>query len=520
VRGGLGPTSRFRLGLAAIAAAAAALRLYGIGRQSLWFDEALEYGRAASTLTTALRGRAIDQDPPALALFYHGWLGLGDSEAWLRLPSAVLGVVAVVLVVLWSRRVIGPRGALVAGVLAALSPVLVHYSQEMNQYSAMVFVALLLIIAFEKLLRSGGDSDWILFTALSVFALALHFGLGFLLAAAWLYMLRRVWRSGPGHDALAGGAPSAEAMARQRQWLLRYTVTISLSLAALWLLGLGEGMAVPHLDRRLGGTHLEKEFDYITDVGWREILVFDLLPFSGGPMLNGVRVLSLMAAAGAISLWRSGAAGRRAVGLYFFLPLALTYAASLMGWYPLGFRYGLFTVPALFVGLAAGVESLWRRRGAAGSAALVASAALLLAGSTHFDVSNDWLWVPREELRPVLEHLAGAAAATDVVYVYYGAVPAYGYYGRDLNARTVVGRHPGDADAEDEAARVAHELRQAAASGSGAHPRLWVVLSHVDGDEGEELLAAFRAILLAGRAPVDAGAFAADNASAHLLAWP
>ncbi|MFN2250804.1 MAG: hypothetical protein ACK2UL_02700, partial [Anaerolineae bacterium] len=81
--------------------------------------------------------------------------------------------------------------------------------------------------------------------------------------------------------------------------------------------------------------------------------------------------------------------------------------------------------------------------------------------------------------------------------------------------------HPcGALEVRGEAARVAHELRQAAASGSGAHPRLWVVLSHVDGDEGEELLAAFRATLLAGRAPVDAGAFAADNASAHLLAWP
>jgi mannosyltransferase len=433
-----------------------------------------------------------------MALINFAWIRMGDGESWLRLPSVILGVAAIILVALWLRRAFGERIALLAACLMALSPVLVHYSQELNQYAAVVFLAVATIVAFERLLQRGSDTDWAVYGVVSVVGLATHFGLAFLLGVLGLYLAEHAWRSG---------------RRRERVRLTAYFASLVAAVAALWMLGLGEGLAVPHLDRRLGGTHLQKEIDYIVDVGWREILVFYLLPFSGGPSLHAVRALSLIAAVGAIALWRLGPAGRRVVGLYFFGPLALTYVASLMGWYPLGYRYGLFAVPALFVGIAAGIDAVWHRSRLAGAVVAVAAGAVFLLFSTHTDARNPWLTVPREALGTVTESMAEMSRPNDLVYVYYGAVPAYGYYGRRERATVLEGRHLDDVGAAQEEAK---RIARVAEPGS----RVWLVLSHVRGDEGDELLDAVMGVGASGARPELIESIKAENAAAYLVRWP
>jgi uncharacterized membrane protein len=141
---------RYRVRLATIPAwawlllVAVPLRFINLGSESFWYDETftawitkLPFDR----MFTAIQG---DVHPP---LFYViEWViahTLGSSEYALRLPSAILGTVAVIL--LWRVALaIGfePRTAFVAGLIAAVLPGALYYSQEARMY-ALLLCALL-----------------------------------------------------------------------------------------------------------------------------------------------------------------------------------------------------------------------------------------------------------------------------------------------------------------------------------------------------------------------------------------
>lgn len=455
--------------LVAIAALALGLRLLALDRHSLWFDEALEYTRAAGPLRVALLGQPGDQDPPLYALLIHVWLKLGTSEWWLRLPSVLLGTTTVLLAGLWSGRHFGRTVGTLTALLLAVAPVQILYAQELNQYAALIALTLVCLLAFERLTTRGTNADWAIYTLVSALGLGAHYGMIFPLAALGLVLLRRV---------------AVHGSARERRWLIGYLAICAATLAGLWLLGLDQQITISPVQRRWGGTHLDKELNFIGDVGWREILVFFLLPYSGGPALWLVAALSIIAAMGALHLWRSNAAGRFAVGILFFATLALTYLTSIFGLYPLGYRYGLFASPPFFIALAAGMAWVIRRSTVVGWSLAGATLAVFVAFAPYGLWPNPWMSIPREEMRPVVRDLWAHLRPDDVIYVYTGAEPAFRYYSfgnyRRGSTVSVLRGAPFDARSVDgEAARIA--------AAAHSHGRVWVVLSHVYGKDDELL---------------------------------
>lgn len=478
--------------IAAIAVGALAVRLFGLQSHSLWFDEALEYGRAASGLVPALFGRPIDQDPPLLALWLVVWLQLGRSEWWLRVPSALLGALSVYLIGAWSARRFGARLGLVAAGLTALAPLWIHYSQELNQYSAVLFWSILLVIGADGVLRRGRSRDWLLYTAATVASLFTHYGMAFPVAAQLAHVAKRL-------------------LARPERWELRrlglYLALVVGCLVALLATGLADRLLVPHLQRRFGGTYTGKELAYLADMLWREVLVFFLLPFSGGPALWAVRLLTALALTGAAALWRSGDSGFRLVAVGFGLTLALVYPADGFGLYPIGHRYVLFAAPPFFLALAAGFDRLIARRRHVGWAVLGATLALFIAFAPQQPWSNPWLSVPREELKTVLAALHAARHEGDLVYVYHAAEPAFRYYEPEPSMPVRVGRAIPDATtAQREAERIAAWARGHA---------IWLVFAHERPGEREALENA-----LARQDYIAAESYAAANARAVRVVRP
>jgi mannosyltransferase len=114
---------------------AAALRVYHIGTQSLWYDEgnsAAMVGRSIGQILTAAGG---DIHPPLYYLLLAGWgAAAGKSELALRLPSALMGVLSVGVMYSLGKKLFDRRAGVIAAGLAAINPFQVYYGQEARMY--------------------------------------------------------------------------------------------------------------------------------------------------------------------------------------------------------------------------------------------------------------------------------------------------------------------------------------------------------------------------------------------------
>src|SRR5262245_5795190 len=86
------PSGREKALLVVLVAAAAALRLYGIGRQSLWIDELFATCIADLPVGGAIQKLSHDCHPPLYFLLLKAWRLLGESDGFSRALSALFGV--------------------------------------------------------------------------------------------------------------------------------------------------------------------------------------------------------------------------------------------------------------------------------------------------------------------------------------------------------------------------------------------------------------------------------------------
>ncbi len=122
------------LATAGVLAVALALRLWGLGRESLWLDEATSLMLARMPIPALLAWTAADIHPPLYYLLLHFWRHLGEGEATLRGLSVLGGMLGVGLTFLVARRLFGRRTALAAALLVAVAPLHIWYSQEARGY--------------------------------------------------------------------------------------------------------------------------------------------------------------------------------------------------------------------------------------------------------------------------------------------------------------------------------------------------------------------------------------------------
>jgi len=243
----------------------AGLRFYGLGRESPWNDE-LDSRRVSGAPTArevVALTRAEDGHPPVHNVLLHFverfW---GDSEAALRFPSALAGVLSIPALFVLGCLLYGTfEGLLAAGLLTVLwCPI--HYSQEARPYSLLLLAVLVASGFWISLLRrwEAGEESLGLAAGYALSALAAcylhHFGAGlvFLQGALSFVLTRRRRAAGALWGAvLAGYVPGIVYLLRQRRhsgswaWIerpglhsateyLKFLFNYSWTLAALALL--------------------------------------------------------------------------------------------------------------------------------------------------------------------------------------------------------------------------------------------------------------------------------------------
>lgn len=138
-----------------VLAGALGLRLIGLHRHELWFDEAFAALLALEPVPVILGELANDSSPPLYFVLLRGWaLLFGPNAEALRLFSVLAGLASIVGVVVLGRLFWSERAGLAAGALLAVSPLHVYYSREVRPYSLLLTFVLLSFVALEKLGRA------------------------------------------------------------------------------------------------------------------------------------------------------------------------------------------------------------------------------------------------------------------------------------------------------------------------------------------------------------------------------
>ena len=197
----LSTNKTYYLLFAGIIAVGLFLRLYQLGDDELWLDEAMT-GFIALTRDW-LDYLRIANNPPLYFIMQRGWCDLVTcNEFGLRLSSALFGVLFIVIAGILCRRLYGRKVALAVALVAAVSPIHVYYSQEARVYVVLMAVLLLFLSLQWRVIREGaGTGRLILLFLTCLVALFLHY---FSLIVIWscllvygvesLYGLRRIPR--------------------------------------------------------------------------------------------------------------------------------------------------------------------------------------------------------------------------------------------------------------------------------------------------------------------------------------
>lgn len=343
-----------------------ALVLPLLGRQSIWFDEAVTMSNVQLPYDLGRYLRA-DATPPLYPLLVHAWLQVfGTSLVAARALSALASAASVVALFQLGRRFLDARGGLFAALLLLSSRCQIFFAHEARPYA---LVLLLAIASFHVLLLLLERVTWrrlVLLCILDAALLYTHYVAAFALCAQTLAALP--WR---------GRSPRAflQILAAQMCAVLLVVPLAVFIWTTLWPLPMAGWLPAPT---------------------WRGIPQ-ELAKLTGSGLLLTLEAVMVLAGAVTLLPRRGDAANSSAVAprtvavlaLWSIVPLVAAFAVSAIEPVFLG-RYLLYVTPGwyLLVALAATRLPIGR---ALGTALIGALCALSLAGAWRSPLERaDW----------------------------------------------------------------------------------------------------------------------------------
>jgi 4-amino-4-deoxy-L-arabinose transferase-like glycosyltransferase len=208
------------IALVVLSVAALALRLAGLGSESIWLDEATSIWLAKKSIPDMIRWTAVDIHPPLYYAILHLWLALGDGEAQVRLLSVLCGVLSVAALFLLARRICNPWTAFASAALLAVSPLHVWYSQETRMYAMLAMWAILSTYALLLALLDGRRRAWLAYVVFTILSLYTHYYTFFVLLFQILAGVYLLWQG---------------SIQRQSLWRLLVALTVAGLAFVPWL---------------------------------------------------------------------------------------------------------------------------------------------------------------------------------------------------------------------------------------------------------------------------------------------
>lgn len=310
--------SRTLMGGLLVLALAAVARFYGLTAAAIWGDEGSSLLMSRYAVADIWVHAAHDVHPPLYFMLLHGWIELfGDGIFSIRCLSALPGIAAVMLGMWLVRLMANPRAALLAGLMLALLPTAVRYSQEVRMYAWLGMWLLGATIALVYWVKQPRDTRVLVIYALLMTAgFYTHYFTALCVLVHWAYLL--VLRLQPSH--------SLKLIDRPAWWLANVAIVV---LFSPWIPSLMD--LIQHMDQLKANG----------DVGWElpvtlsslPSMVWDFLIQEDGdalPWLLFGALPMLLLAVIVITGLRDRSRHRWSVllALYTLLPLLLVYGVS------------------------------------------------------------------------------------------------------------------------------------------------------------------------------------------------
>lgn len=165
----------------------ATLRIYKLGFKSLWGDEIGQVLVSKNTIAGILEGHHLA--PPLDYIILHFFLYFGDSEFIARLPSAIFGILAIILIYKVGKILFGAKEGLISAFLLSISPMHIWYSQEARMYSLFTFLSLLSLFFFYKATKENNKKSWAGFILSTLLCVYTHYYAFFVILIEMLFLL-------------------------------------------------------------------------------------------------------------------------------------------------------------------------------------------------------------------------------------------------------------------------------------------------------------------------------------------
>ncbi len=132
-----------------ILAVGIAVRFLALGQQSFWHDEIHSVTTARGEAGTSLADAVFNAHGPLYLVLLRGWMHVvGHTETQIRILSALLGSIGLLLFYRMTLRLAGRTVGIIGLVILACSPFYLWYSQEARNYVLLFVTGLLAVPAF------------------------------------------------------------------------------------------------------------------------------------------------------------------------------------------------------------------------------------------------------------------------------------------------------------------------------------------------------------------------------------
>lgn len=435
----------------------AIIRFYHLSYKALWLDEVRMLQIANGNMQQVIeKNIEANSAPPLFAVLLNQVLIFGMSESWLRLIPCLASIASIPVIYVLAKQFVERQWACLAAALVVLAPTQVYYAQQTREYSLAFFLSAALVLAFTLFIRRPSLNRSLGISILAVISILTQYGLVLIFVACNFVALFALIKSDKRRTAY-------------KLWLIPQ------------VFGLVACILVYHISLKYHLVEGGRAAYYLGDSYWNGSFL-SLFYFG---IKNSTRIIhfsfpSTLSAFLIISAIVTGVKkGNQKLSLAFLLmPLAIVFFCALLRYYPYGgIRQCIILLPMCYVFIALGVKSLAVLRERIAWHAVIAVLFLFWAGVTGVLAYHKSLGV--ENIHPVVKELKRSLQPDDIIYVYCGAVPAFGYYWKKEKHQWVRGgSHRDDPD------QYLSEIKEVLKT----NRPVWLVFSHTHKDESEKIV--------------------------------